>query len=139
MTTNTSTEPGALWARAITTWMEGWSAAAGLSPAANSATTDSVRLWQRSVDEWLGAWAVFLEDLFQTPETVAASGRFLDATLNIEKPLRERTAAAMQFWLEFLNMPTRNDLIRLARQVNDANARLDDLQEQIETLQDKLA
>ena len=62
----------------------------------------------------------------------------LDSVLNVEKPLRDQTATLMQFWLEFINMPSRQDVVRLATQLNDANARLDDLQELVESLQDQL-
>jgi hypothetical protein len=123
------------------TWTDAWTATAPAGKAqANGAAApaDPFALWRRASDQWLAGWTAFLEGTFQTPEAAAASGRLLDNMLNIEKPLRERTAATMEFWLEFFNLPSRGDLIRVATQVNDANARLDELQEQVENLSDEV-
>jgi hypothetical protein len=77
--------------------------------------------------------------MLQTPEAAAISGRMLDAWLNIEKPLREQTAEAMEFWLGFFNLPSRSGLIDVAVQVNEANARLDELHDLVEALSDEVA
>lgn len=139
MTTNNPPNPFDLWAKAARTWTESWAGLAGAAPQPGAAPADPFQAWQRGVDQWLAALSSTLEQTFSTPEAAAASGRLLDAWLNIEKPARERTAQAMQAWLEFYNMPTRHDVIRLAGQLNDANARLDELQEQIEALSDQIA
>jgi hypothetical protein len=131
---DTTPLPAELWAQAFQTWIDGWRALA-----VPSAAADPFQLWRRSYDQWLAAWSVVLEGMLQTPEAAAASGRMLDAILNIEKPVRERTASTMQYWLDFFNLPSNNGLQRLAVQVNDANARLDDLQEQLEDLADQVA
>lgn len=138
MPTDTTPQPAELFTRAITTWAEGWAALSGASRTAGQQPPDPFQLWRRSLDQWLEGWTAYLEGLLQRPEAISASGRMLDSILNVEKPLRERTAAAMQFWLEFINMPSRKDLIRLAGNLNDANARLDELQDQIEALTDQI-
>lgn len=141
MPSDTAPSPAQLWTQAMQTWTEAWTAAAPAGKAAvngNAAPADPFALWRRASDQWLAGWTALLEGTFQTPEAAAASGRLLDNLLNIEKPLRERTAAAMEFWLEFFNLPSRGDLIRVATQLNDANARLDELQEQVENLSDEV-
>lgn len=130
--------PAEIWARALQTWTEAWTALAG-SAAGGAPAADPFQIWRRSMDQWMEGWAAFFDQTLTTPEAAAAGGRTLDAMLNVEKPLRERTAATMQYWLEIMNMPTRRDLVRVLAQLNDANARLDDLQVQIETLSDQIA
>ena len=127
--------PETLWSQAFQTWCDGWRAAAG----AGEAGADPFQLWRRASDQWLAGWSAFLEGILQTPEAAVASGKLLDTILNVEKPLRERTASSMQYWLDFFNLPSKNGLVRVAAQLNDANARLDDLQEQFETLADEVA
>jgi len=138
MTTSSPLTPATMWTQALQTWSEGWAALAGQSRADGGAPADPFQLWRRSFDQWLGGWSAFLEGTLQTPQAAAASGRMLDTILNVEKPLREQTAAAMEYWLEFFNLPSRNDMIRVASQLNDANARLDELQDQVETLSDQV-
>jgi hypothetical protein len=138
MTTETPPRPSDVWARAVRTWLDGWAALFGQGRRGDGTPADPFQLWQRAYDQWLEGWSVFFDQTLSTPEAAAASGRLLDAWLNIEKPLRERTAARMQYWLEFWNLPSRHDTIRLAAQLNDANLRLDELQVMVETLQDEL-
>jgi|DewCreStandDraft_5_1066085.scaffolds.fasta_scaffold00328_61 hypothetical protein len=131
--------PAQLWAQAFQTWASAWSALAGQpTSAGEGAPTDPIQLWNQALDRWIEGWSAFFEDMLHTPEAAAAGGRMLDALLNVEKPLRERTAATMQYWLEFLNMPTRQDLIRVLSQLNDVNARLDELLERVEELSDRV-
>jgi hypothetical protein len=142
MPSETALSPAQLWTQAMQTWTEAWTAATPATRTqANGAATpaDPFALWRRASDQWLAGWTALLEGTFQTPEAAAASGRLLDTMLNIEKPLRERTAATMEFWLEFFNLPSRGDLIRVATQLNDANARLDELHDQVEDLSDQMA
>lgn len=139
MTANTTPEAGEIWARSLRTWMEGWAATVGLSFSPDGPPPDPFQLWRRSLDQWIEGWSAFFDRILSMPETVDASGRLLNAMLNVEKPLREQTTETMQQWLEFINMPSRRDLVRLGRQLNDANARLDELQEQVEALEDRVA
>jgi hypothetical protein len=111
----------------------------GVSANKEGQPAELIQLWRRSFDQWLEGWSALFEQTLTTPETAAAGGRALDSILNVEKPLRENTAEQMDKWLEFFNMPSRRDVLRLAAQVNDANARLDDLQVLIEDLSDQIA
>ncbi len=131
--------PAQLWAQAFQTWASAWSALAGQPTSGEGPPADPIQLWNQALDRWIEGWSAFFEETLHTPEAAAAGGRMLDALLNVEKPLRERTAATMQYWLEFLNMPTRQDLIRVLSQLNEVNARLDELLERVEGLSDRLA
>ncbi|MBI2760329.1 MAG: hypothetical protein HYX51_02745 [Chloroflexi bacterium] len=132
--------PTEIWARAFQTWTEAWSSFAGAATGtAAPAAGDPLQIWRKSMDQWMEGWTAFFEQTLTTPETAAAGGRALDAMLNVEKPLRERTAAQMQYWLEIMNMPSRRDLVRVLTQLNETNTRLDELQVQIEELGDRIA
>ena len=139
MTTDAVPSPADLWTQAWQTWMDGWAALAGQPATADAPPADPFQLWQRSFDQWLEGWSAFFEQTLSRPETAEASGRLLDAVLNIQKPLREQTATTMQYWLEFWNLPTRREQIRTAKQLNDVTDRLDEVQEQLWDLADQLA
>lgn len=95
--------------------------------------------WKRSMDRWLSAWSGFLEESMTTPEFAAASGQALSRVLDVQKPLRDQTEETMQRWLEVVNMPSRSDVIRLARQINEVNARLDEIGDRLDEIGDALA
>ena len=139
MTTEPVTSPARRWAEAMQTWVDGWAALADPFMASDAPPRDPFQLWRRAFDQWLEGWSLFFDQTLSTPETAAASGRLLDARLNIEKPLREQTAQLMADWLEFLNMASYQEQVRIARQLNDANLRLDELRELIEVLADEVA
>lgn len=126
------------WSRAFRSWSESMGAALPAMPAANGAAADPFTLWQKTYDQWVSGMTEAMEKNLGTPETAAAGGQMLDAMLNVEKPLREQTAATMQVWLEFMNMPSRRDLLRALIALNEANQRIDELQVQIEDLHDKI-
>src|SRR3712207_8676605 len=125
MPANATPQPSDLWTQAFKTWTDAWTALAGQPRSDDGTRTDPFALWQRSFDQWLSGWSALFEQTLSTPETAAAGGRMLDQILNIERPVRERTASTMQYWLQFLNMPSRNDLLRLSANLNDPNSRLD--------------
>jgi len=111
--------------------------AGDVAPAAEPPTPTEA--WKRSADVWLAAWTEYLETNMVRPEFAAGVGQSLDSMLNVAKPLGEQNDAAMQRFLRAANMPSRQDIVRLASQVNDVNARLDDLSDQMEQIGDLLA
>ena len=138
MPDDTMSRSAALWAQSFQTWTEAWAALAAPNRGDDQPAADPFGLWRQSFDQWLAGWTAQTEQTLQTPEAAVAGGRLLDQILNIERPLRERATTTMQFWLEFCNMPTRADLLRLATNINDANARLDELQVQVEAIADQI-
>ncbi len=135
--------PFSLWTQAYRTWLDAWAAGMGVGGAAEtpagSAQADPVQLTRRAFDSWLNGWNLAFEQLLNAPETLTASGRTLDALLNVQLPLREQTTAMMALWLQTLNLPSRDELLRVAVQINEANARLDELRDLVEDLSDHVA
>jgi len=131
--------PAQLWAQAFQTWASAWSALAGQpTSAGEGAPTDPIQLWNQALDRWIEGWSAFFEDMLHTPEAAAAGGRMLDALLNVEKPRRGRTAATMQYWLEYLNKSTRPDPVRELCQRHAMTAVVDELLERVEELSDRV-
>ncbi len=131
--------PAARWAEAAQAYLDGWAALLSPVNVPEAPPPDPVALWRRAADQWLEGWSLFLDQTLSTPAAAAASGRLLDARLNLEKPLREQTAQLMADWLAFVNMASYQEQVRAAKQLNDVNLRLDELRELVEGLADQLA
>lgn len=139
MTTNNPPDFAQAWQQSWQEWASAWSHMA--QPAADDQppAPTPAEAWKRSMDRWLTAWSGFLEETMTQPDFAKAAGQMLNRTLDVQKPLRDSTETAMQRWLEAVNMPTRHDIIRLAEQVNEVNARLDDLGDRIDEIADVVA
>lgn len=130
------------WRQSWEEWSRAWTglaASTGGDTASATSTPTPAEAWKRSMDRWLNSWSTFLEETMTRPEFAAGYGRTLDTMLNVQKPLREATESTMQRALDTLNMPSRHDIVRLAGQVNEVNARLDDLSDKVDEILDALA
>jgi hypothetical protein len=126
------------WRESWEEWARAWAGFVEPQQEGGRPPPTPTEAWKRSMDRWLSAWSAFLEEITTTPAFAAASGQTLNRVLDIQKPLRDQTEEAMQRWLEAINMPSRADIVRLARQLNDVNARLDQLDDRLEDIQDRL-
>ncbi|MGE0541471.1 MAG: poly(R)-hydroxyalkanoic acid synthase subunit PhaE [Dehalococcoidia bacterium] len=138
MTTSNPPDFATAWRDSFEEWARAW--AGYTQPAAEGEKPPPTpsEAWKRSMDRWLGAWATFLEESMNSPNFAATSGQTLNRMLDVQKPIRDQTEETMQRWLEAINVPSRSDFVRLARQLNDVNARLDAIADQIEGIQDAL-
>lgn len=138
MTTSNPPDFARAWQESWEEWGRAWMALAQPAPEGEKPPPTPAEAWKRSMDRWLGAWAGFLEETTTTPAFAAASGQTLSRMLDVQKPVRDQTEAMMQRWLEAINMPSRADVVRLARQLNEITARLDELGDKVEEIQDRL-
>lgn len=139
MTSSNPADFFSIWQQSWDDWARAWTGLAQPLAQAEPPPPTPGEAWKRSTDRWLNGWSAFLEDVTTRPGFATAAGQTLNRVLDIQKPLREQTETTMQRWLEALNMPSRADLIRLARQINEVNARLDDLGDQVEEIEDRLS
>ena len=138
MTTNNRPDFATAWQESWEDWARAWAGLVQSTPEGEKPPPTPTEAWKRSMDRWLNAWGSFLEETMTTPAFAAASGQTLNRVLDVQKPLRDSTETAMQRWLEAVNMPSRADFVRLARQINDVNARLDELGDRLEAIEDAL-
>ncbi len=139
MTTSNPPDFAEAWRQSWEEWSRAWASLAQPEVEGEKPPPSPAEVWKKSMDRWLTAWSGFLEDAGARPEFAASSGQALNRMLDVQKPLRDQTEAAMQRWLDALNMPSRADIVRLARQVNEVNARLDELGDRIEEIHEMLA
>jgi hypothetical protein len=139
MTTSNLPDFASAWRQSWEDWASAWAGLVQPTAEGEKPPPTPAEAWKRSMDRWLNAWSTFLEDMSTTPAFAAVSGQTLNRILDVQKPIRDQTEATMQRWLEAINMPSRADVVRLARQINEVNARLDELGDRMEELQDAVA
>jgi polyhydroxyalkanoate synthesis regulator phasin len=83
----------------------------------------------------MDAWAKMMVELVNTDAYAESTGAMLDAWLTASGPFRKVMETTMTQVLTQLNLPTREDVTRLAERFTNIEMRLDDLET---TLDEKL-
>jgi hypothetical protein len=78
-------------------------------------------------DASMEAWAKTMIQFVNTDTYAQSTGALLDAWLTNSGPFRKQLEAAMAQALANLNLPSRDDLTRLAERLTNIEMRLDDL------------
>jgi uncharacterized protein YpuA (DUF1002 family) len=78
-------------------------------------------------DSGMDAWSKAMIQFVNTDAYAKATGTVLDAWLTTSAPFRKAFESAITQVLINLNMPTRDDVTRLAERLTDIEKKLDDL------------
>ncbi|RIK87651.1 MAG: hypothetical protein DCC67_01635 [Planctomycetota bacterium] len=85
-------------------------------------------------DATLENWAKLMTGVVNTDAYAGATGAMLDASLNASAPLRKLMETSMTQSLASCNMPSRDDIVRLAEQLTHIEMRLDDMEAKLDAL-----
>ncbi len=83
-------------------------------------------------DSHMDAWSKMMIQLVNSEAYAQATAVMLDAWLSTSAPFRKAIEAAMTRVLTGCNMPTRDDVTRLAERLTNIELRLDDLEAKLE-------
>lgn len=89
--------------------------------------TDSLEQWYEIRDAYLDTWAKAMTEAVNTESYSKASGAMLETFLTSSAPFREAQTKMMVSALEQLNMPSRDDFVRLAERLTNLELLLDDM------------
>jgi hypothetical protein len=89
---------------------------------------DPAGLFKAVRDSNMDAWSKMMIQLVNSEAYAQATAVMLDAWLSTSAPFRKAIEAAMTRVLTSLNMPTRDDVTRLAERLTHIELRLDDLE-----------
>ncbi len=78
------------------------------------------------------AWAKMMVDLVHTDAYAEATGAMLDTWLSCSGPFKKAMESNLTQTLNGLNLPTRDDVTRLAERLTNIEMRLDDMEAQID-------
>jgi len=79
-------------------------------------------------DANMDAWAKMMTDLVQTDAYAESTGAMLDGWLTNSGPFRKSIESSMAQVLAQLNLPSREDVTRIAERLTNIEMRLDDLE-----------
>ena len=88
---------------------------------------DPTGLFKTMRDKGMDAWAKTMTDLVGSDAYSEASGQMLDAWLKTSAPFREITQKLISESLANMNMPSREDVTRLAERLTNVEMRIDDM------------
>jgi hypothetical protein len=78
-------------------------------------------------DANMDAWAKMMVELVQSDAYAESTGAMLDAWLTSSGPFRKAIESSMAQVMAQLNLPTRDDVTRIAERLTNIEMRLDDL------------
>lgn len=83
-------------------------------------------------DTNMDAWAKMMVELVHTEAYAESTGAMLDAWLTSSGPFRKAIEDSMAQVLVQLNLPTRDDVTRIAERLTNIEMRLDDLEAKLD-------
>jgi len=105
-----------------------------MSDTGNPDAIDPMALWRSFQDANLEIWAKGMASLVNTDAYAQAMRSFLDSYLSTSAPFRKIMDQYMGFWLSSLNMPSRDEIVRLEQRLATSEMRLNGLYGQIDQL-----
>ncbi len=120
-------DPLQFWRPFMDAGIAGWTKLLTQGPA----TPDLLAQWKQFLDQWIAAWGKVLEQAMGTEAFAQALGKYLDQWLSIQAPLKKVAEESTEATLQALGIPSRGQVVGIARQ-------LVDLEDRIEGLEDRL-
>ena len=96
---------------------------------------DPTGMLKKMRDTSMEAWSKMMIDLVQTEAYAQSTGTMLDAWLASSLPFRKALESAMARALAEVNLPSREDVIRVAERLTNIELRLDDLEAKLDEAQ----
>jgi len=96
---------------------------------------DPTGMLKKMRDTSMEAWSKMMIDFVNTEAYAQATGTMLDAWLATSSPFRKALESAMARALAEVNLPSREDVIRVAERLTNIELRLDDLEAKLDEVQ----
>jgi hypothetical protein len=93
---------------------------------------DPTGMFKAMRDQNMDAWSKMMIQLVNTEAYAQATAVMLDAWLSGSGPFRKAVQASMTQALTSVNMPTRDDVTRLAERLTNIEVRLDNLEAKLD-------
>jgi len=125
---NMAMDPQAFWRPFMDQGMAAWSKVMtqGAAP-----SPDLMGQWKQFLDQWIAAWSRVLEQAMSTDNFAQLMGKQLEGFLNVSGPVKKAAEQQIDASLAGLGMPSRGQVVALARHVAQ-------VEEKIDVLEDKL-
>jgi hypothetical protein len=118
-------DPTAFWRPLMDQGVATWSRIMSQGPA----SPDLIGQWKQFLDQWIEAWSKALGQAMGTEAFAQALGRYLDQWLVSQGPARKAGEQGMETVLQSLGLPSRGQVIGVARQLVELEERLERLED----------
>ena len=120
-------DPAAFWRQFTDPGASVWAGLQGPGPI----DPQVLAQWKRFLDDWIAAWSGALEQAMGTEAFAESLGKTLDQFLTAQGKAKEAASRVNKVTLETLNLPSRDQIVGLSRQLMD-------LEDKLEALEDRL-
>ena len=133
----TQADPLNMWRPFIEQATEAWTK--NMQPGAQPmGATDAAAQGKAFFDQWVATWDKLLADTMQTEEFAEAMGKHLDQWLTAQGPIRKASAEATEATLKALGVPSRDQVVGIARQLMDLDDRIEEIENHLAALRVQL-
>lgn len=101
---------------------------------ATPASPDLLKQWKKFLDDWLAAWTDALEQVMGTEAFAQALGKTLDQFLSVQGQAKQGVDRTTKATIDALGLPSKDQVVGLARHLMDLEDRLEALDEKIDAL-----
>src|SRR5215470_11930504 len=131
----TMPDPQAFWRPFMDQGMAAWSKVMtqGTSP-----SQDLMTQWKQFLDKWIAAWSRVLEQAMGTDAFAQLMGKQLEGFLNVSGPARKAAEQQIDTSLAGLGIPSRAQVVALARHVAQVEEKIDGLEDKLDRVLQRL-
>ena len=130
MSQGQAADPAAFWRPFMDQGMAAWSKLFTQGPV----TPDLMTQWKQFLDQWIAAWSKVLEQAMGTEAFAQALGKYLEQWLTLQAPMKKVADESTEVTLSALGVPSRSQVVGLARQLVDLDDRIEQVEERLDGL-----
>src|SRR5437870_6988244 len=123
-------DPTAFWRPVLDQGVQTWAKLFAQTPA----TPELLTQWKQFLDQWIEAWSRVLGQAMGTEQFAKLMGQSLDQMLVSAAPAKKVVDQQIEQTLQALNLPSRSQLIGIAKQLVELEDRIDRLEDSITKL-----
>ncbi len=94
--------------------------------------------WKQFLDQWIAAWGKVLEQAMGSEAFAQALGKYLDQWLSLQAPVKKVASEATEATLQALGIPSRGQVVGIARQLVDLEDRIEGLEDRLGALMGRM-
>lgn len=103
-----------------------------------SASPELMTQWKQFLDQWIAAWSKVLEQAMGTENFAQMLGKQLEGYLNAANPVKKAAEQHVEATLAGLGLPSRTQVVGLAKQVVQLEDKIDGLDDRLAALAKRL-
>jgi hypothetical protein len=121
----TAADPNTVWRPVLDQAFQQWARMLAQGPL----TPDAFTQWKQLMDQTIEAWSRGLSQIMGTDTFAQSLGKTLDQVLTTTGPMKKAADQSLESALQAMNLPSRSQLVGVAKQIVLLEERIDGLEE----------